>query len=153
MERIKSLKHQFVESFPEKMAPGTLYVSITYASVGHLCCCGCGREVVTPLSPTDWSLTFDGDTITLEPSIGNWNFPCRSHYWIRRNKVRWSYNWSDREVDRGREFDAKAKERYYRKQRHSDDQEVTPIEAKGDPIELRQASTFWNTVKKIFSTT
>lgn len=152
MERIKTLKHEFVESFPEKMAPGMLYVSITYASVGHLCCCGCGREVVTPLSPTDWSLTFDGDTITLEPSIGNWNFPCRSHYWIRRNRVRWSYNWSDREVDRGREFDAKAKERYYRKQWFSDEQEVTPIEAKGGPIELRQTSTFWDTVKKIFST-
>ncbi|MDH2348718.1 DUF6527 family protein [Bradyrhizobium sp. SSUT77] len=23
----------------------------------HLCCCGCGREVVTPLAPAQWRLT------------------------------------------------------------------------------------------------
>ncbi|MDH2356437.1 DUF6527 family protein [Bradyrhizobium sp. SSUT112] len=23
----------------------------------HLCCCGCGREVVTPLTPAQWRLT------------------------------------------------------------------------------------------------
>jgi hypothetical protein len=150
MERIKALKHQFVESFPEKMVPGTLYVSIQYASAGHLCCCGCGREVVTPISPTDWALTFDGDTITLEPSIGNWNFPCRSHYWIRRNKVRWSWDWSDREVDSGRQFDAKQKDRYYRKQRHEAAPEQTPVTEKGEAIERNQTA-FWTTVKKIFS--
>ena len=42
--------------------------------------------MVTPLKPTDWKLTFDGKTITLYPSIRNWNFACRSHYWIRNNR-------------------------------------------------------------------
>jgi hypothetical protein len=63
---------------------GVLYVSPGYATVTHLCCCGCGAEVVTPLSPTDWKLTFDGVAISLSPSVGNWSLPCRSHYFIDR---------------------------------------------------------------------
>jgi hypothetical protein len=51
----------------------TIYISIRFATVGHKCCCGCGREVITPLSPTDWSLTSDGETVSLHPSIGNWS--------------------------------------------------------------------------------
>ena len=53
------------------MAEGRLYVSMTLAVAGHLCCCGCKTEVFTPLSPTDWTLIYDGDTISLDPSIGN----------------------------------------------------------------------------------
>ena len=82
------LKHEFVEFVPERLVDDTLYVSISYATAAHRCCCGCGREVVTPLSPTDWQLTFDGETVSLYPSIGNWNFACRSHYWIENNGVR-----------------------------------------------------------------
>jgi hypothetical protein len=51
------------------------------------CACGCGKEVVTPLSATDWKLIFDGKTVSLDPSIGNWGFPCRSHYWVRNNRM------------------------------------------------------------------
>lgn len=84
------VKHQFVLSFPSPMEAGTLYVSMEYASCGHLCACGCGREVVTPLRPKDaWTLTFDGEAITLSPSIGSRNLPCRSHYYIRNGKVVW----------------------------------------------------------------
>ena len=32
---------------------------------------------------------FDGRTISLNPSIGNWSYPCRSHYWIKGNRVVW----------------------------------------------------------------
>jgi hypothetical protein len=46
------------------------------------CCCGCGHEVVTPFSPTDWKLTFDCVSVSLYPSIGNWSPPCRAHYFI-----------------------------------------------------------------------
>ncbi|MFC4855982.1 DUF6527 family protein [Actinophytocola glycyrrhizae] len=24
---------------------------------------------------------FNGETVSLSPSIGNWSFPCRSHYY------------------------------------------------------------------------
>ncbi|TAE87558.1 MAG: hypothetical protein EAZ82_07755 [Verrucomicrobia bacterium] len=93
---------EFVKSVPDKPVPGTLYVSMEYASVVHLCCCGCGSEIVTPLSPKDWKLTYNGETVTLHPSIGNWSFPCRSHYWIRGNRVKWSYDMTDEEVRVGR---------------------------------------------------
>jgi Family of unknown function (DUF6527) len=88
------LSHKFVEFVPEVLEKNVLYVSITYGTASHLCCCGCGREVVTPITPTGWKLTFDGETVSLNPSIGNWNFPCRSHYWISNNRVEWAENWT-----------------------------------------------------------
>ena len=53
-------------------------MSIPYATAVHLCACGCGNKVVTPFSPAEWQLTYDGDTVSLSPSIGNWQFPCKS---------------------------------------------------------------------------
>ena len=44
---------------------------------------------VTPLDPDEWQLSFDGETVSLYPSIGNYRFPCHSHYFITKNKVRW----------------------------------------------------------------
>jgi len=107
------LTHEFVEFIPEDMTEGTIYVSIPYAIVAHRCCCGCGGEVYTPLSPTDWKLIFDGHSISLHPSIGNWNFTCQSHYWIVCNAVKWDRHWSREEIDVGRAIDTLVKERYY----------------------------------------
>ena len=81
------MKHKFVENMPEKLDESVLYVSIPFETVIHLCACGCKNEVVTPLSPAEWSVTFDGETISLHPSIGNWSLDCRSHYWIRKNNI------------------------------------------------------------------
>ena len=88
--RTTRLEHAFVDHFPDPLAPGTVYVSIPFASSAHLCGCGCGHEVITPLGPTDWKLTFDGVSVSLSPSVGNWALPCRSHYWIQNNRVRWA---------------------------------------------------------------
>lgn len=57
---------------------------------------------MTPLTPADWKLTFDGETVSLYPSIGNWNFPCRSHYWLTKNRIEWAPGWEqeDRIVDK-----------------------------------------------------
>lgn len=101
MTRVSSLKPMFVEHIPERLADGHLYIAIQFGSVLHRCCCGCGIEVVTPLSPTQWRMIYDGQTVSLEPSIGNWNFPCRSHYWVRRNQVEWAPSWSRAEVEAG----------------------------------------------------
>jgi hypothetical protein len=109
----KSFKHQFVEFIPEELQEGTLYVSMRFATVAHLCACGCRTKVVTPLKPTDWKLTFDGKTITLDPSIGNWSFPCRSHYWIRNSGVQLAAQWSPEKIAAGRAQDRLAKERYF----------------------------------------
>lgn len=110
--RIEALTHEFVESAPTKLEEGKLYVSIPFATVLHKCCCGCGNEVVTPLSPTDWRVTFDGETISLHPSMGNWGLQCQSHYWIEQNKVRWAGRWSQEEIEAGRGADRLAKKTY-----------------------------------------
>jgi hypothetical protein len=107
------LRHEFVEFIPEALKEGVLYVSIAYATIAHKCCCGCGHEVVTPLTPTDWKLIFDGESVSLDPSIGNWSFPCQSHYWIRRNRVQWAERWSRERVEAGRSQDTDAKSRHF----------------------------------------
>ena|SRR5438270_268614 len=107
------LTHEFVRAIPEELRDRTVYVSIEFGTVAHKCSCGCGNEVVTPLTPTDWKLIFDGETVSLDPSVGSWNLPCQSHYWIQRNRVHWSPRWSRAQIDAGRKADACAKARYY----------------------------------------
>ena len=107
------LVHEFVEYIPEELKEGTLYISKKYGTAVHKCCCGCGREVVTPLSTTGWELIFEGTSVSLYPSIGNWNLPCQSHYFIRKNKVVWAPQWSKEEIATGRLREALAKQRYY----------------------------------------
>jgi len=110
MSRNDVLKYEFVRLIPDVLQPGTIYVSTDYSSAAHLCCCGCGYEVVTPLSPTDWNITFDGESVSFHPSVGNWGFPCQSHYWIRHNRVEWAGRWTTEQIKAGRERDSRAKD-------------------------------------------
>lgn len=107
------LEHDFVEFIPKELEDGKLYISIRFKTAAHLCACGCGIKTFTPLSPTDWKLTFDGKTVSLHPSIGNWAFPCRSHYWITKSKIEWSTQWSNEEIKQGRELNRLRKKDYY----------------------------------------
>lgn len=108
---------RFVEFMPGVLDEGVLYVSMAYATASHRCFCGCAMKVVTPLSPTDWRLTFNGDSVSLDPSIGNWSYPCRSHYILRDNKVIWARAMSDGQIRAVRESDARSKARYYEQRR------------------------------------
>ncbi|WP_432432138.1 DUF6527 family protein [Candidatus Accumulibacter phosphatis] len=65
-------------------------------------------EVVTPLSPAKWQLSDHWATVSLHPSIGNWSFPCRSHYWISHGKIRWAGAMSDQQIKRVRANDHRA---------------------------------------------
>ena len=112
---MKTIQHKFVEFIPDAIEEGILYISIEYCTAIHKCVCGCGNEVVTPLSPTDWEISFNGKTVSLSPSIGNWNFDCKSHYWITKNKVRFARHWSDWEIKAGRKEDGENKAKYFRK--------------------------------------
>lgn len=94
MNRISQIQPKFVEYIPEYLDSGVLYISRRYSTASHLCCCGCGLEVVTPLNPAKWRLAERGGTVSLAPSIGNWSFPCKSHYWIAGNKVCWASSMS-----------------------------------------------------------
>lgn len=110
--RATHVEHEFVELIPDELPEATIFISIPYATAAHLCLCGCGQRVITPLSPTDWHLVFDGDSVSLAPSIGNWSFECQSHYWIKRNRVDWSTRWSQARIDAGRARDRHAKQKH-----------------------------------------
>jgi len=107
--KLTSVKHEFVEFIPSKLDEGVLYISIPYATAVHLCAEGCGNKVVTPISPTDWQLTFDGVSISLAPSIGNWQFPCRSHYWVKNDHIEWADGLNAEEIEAARQRDLEKK--------------------------------------------
>ncbi len=90
LNRVTHLEPVFVDHFPERLESGRLYISTSFNTTAHLCACGCGHEIIAPLSPAQWRLTWDGQHITLYPSIGNWNIPCQSHYWICNGRIRWA---------------------------------------------------------------
>jgi len=100
MEKNRNFKLEFVHYMPKELNQGVLYISMEYSLVMHLCACGCGEKVATPLSPDDWKLLFDGETISLHPSIGNWDFPCESHYWIKKSKIIYAERWNEKEIQR-----------------------------------------------------
>src|SRR6478735_973968 len=112
---METIQHKFVEFIPEVVQEGVLYISVEYCTAIHKCVCGCGNEVITPLSPTDWSLWFDGKNVSLSPSIGNWSFECKSHYFIKKNKIIFARQWEDGEIEANREKDVKKKEKFFRK--------------------------------------
>ncbi len=98
-----SLAHAFVDTIPDLLDDGVLYVSIEFRTTMHVCACGCGNPVVLPLRPTAWSLAYDGETVSMRPSVGNWSFPCQSHYWIRDGNVVWARQWSAAQIKAGRQ--------------------------------------------------
>jgi hypothetical protein len=104
---------RFVEYIPEQLEQGVIYIAPEFGAVLHLCLDGCGERISTPLSPAQWALTFDGETISLWPSIGNWDLPCRSHYIIRKSRVIWSDKWSDEAIKAGARHDRSAAERHF----------------------------------------
>lgn len=108
-----TIKPQFVEFIPETLEDGVLYISQKYRTATHRCCCGCGEEVVTPLGPTDWALQVVGRAATLHPSIGNWSFACRSHYWIRSGRVIWAGPMSKQQIEYGRARDQRMRDSYF----------------------------------------
>ncbi|WP_205943686.1 DUF6527 family protein [Pedobacter cryophilus] len=111
---MKTLKPNFVEFIPDVIGDDTLYISMKYKTVRHKCVCGCGNIVITPITPNDWWLKYNGAGVTLKPSIGNWGFSCRSHYWIINSAVIWAEEWSDKEVKIKREKDFNRKKTYYK---------------------------------------
>lgn len=90
MEKLRTIEHRFVDIIPDELEHGVLYISTAYATAMHKCACGCGQRVVTPIRPAGWTLLWDGRSATLDPSIGNWSLPCRSHYFVRQGRIVWA---------------------------------------------------------------
>jgi hypothetical protein len=148
MTRINHIEPVFVEEIPRELAPGALYVSMIYATAVHLCCCGCGSEVVTSLHPTRWRISYDGVDLTLRPSVGNWSLSCRSHYLITNNKVQWTRTWSKEEIEAVRAYDQADIRRYFKPEAPSiakprGEAERPPVDA-GSSLLARLRRRLWH---------
>lgn len=141
------IKFAFVDVVPDTIEPQTLYVSIKYRTAIHLCCCGCGGEVVTPLDPKEWKLIYDGESVSLSPSIGNWSTTCKSHYWITNNTVRWSNHWTADQIAINRNVDRSTKMQYFNSKENK-------TESIGNPPlgseSMKENITPWNKLKSLF---
>lgn len=109
---------------PKELQAGILYYAEEYGAAAHLCACGCGSKIRTPIDEMEWSLEEDTDGPSLYPSIGNWQKPCRSHYIINQGEVIWCEQWTDEEVKQGRHFCherrlAHLSRKYSKKKRHA----------------------------------
>lgn len=143
MLKDQQLEPVFVRSLPETLIQGCLYVSMEFATIAHLCCCGCGEEVITPLSPTDWRLEFNGIDISLSPSVGSWSLDCRSHYIIRKSRVIQAGSWSADQIKRGRLQDKVAKSQFY------NEPKIAPAADSVPSQEATQASESLGSVAKL----
>lgn len=91
----QKINYLFVTEIPalSSMKPNTIYIDIEHNVCSHLCPCGCNEEIITPLSRNHgWTLTYDGDSISLSPSIGNGAYKCKSHYFIKNSEIVWCPN-------------------------------------------------------------
>jgi len=102
-----------VHYMPNILGPGVLYVSDAFGTAAHLCACGCGAKVRTPLGPTDWKIEETPYGPSLFPSIGNWQQQCQSHYWIHRGQVLWAEQWSPEQIAGGRRREEARRRAYY----------------------------------------
>jgi hypothetical protein len=108
-----------VEFMPSALEPHILYVSKKYRTAAHLCACGCGSKVRTPLGPVDWSFTDETGGPTLSPSVGNWQLPCKSHYVLSSGRILWSDEWSNSQVVAGRKREYQNRLRHFARIRPS----------------------------------
>jgi hypothetical protein len=114
-----NFKLQKVKYMPAQLEPGILYVSDEFEIAVHLCACGCGEKIRTPLGPTEWKVSVEKRRAgpSVWPSIGNWQLPCHSHYIIRRGNVIWCNQWTPEEITAGRHAEEERRARYYESRR------------------------------------
>lgn len=98
---------------PKTLEPGILYVSVEFGAAVHLCACGCGSKVSTPLVVAEWELSETPKGPTLRPSIGNWQLPCKSHYWITEGSIVWAASWSEVRIAENRLLTEQRRQAHY----------------------------------------
>ena len=76
----------FVDFIPNELEEKKVYISEEYKVSVHSCLCGCGEKTVLPLGKDGWNLIkHDSGKVSFTPSIGNYQFACKSHYIITKN--------------------------------------------------------------------
>jgi hypothetical protein len=113
MEKLSRIELVRVQYIPRTLESGVLYVAEEFGAAVHSCACGCGSKVSTPLEPTEWALEETASGPTLTPSVGNWQLPCRSHYWIRGGEIIWSGTWTPEQVAIGRKAEEQRRREYH----------------------------------------
>ena len=113
MQKLTKIKVEHVRHMPKVLEHGVLYVSREFGTAAHLCACGCGAKVRTPLAPTEWLLKEGRGGPSLWPSIGNWQKPCQSHYVIQNGKIRWAEKWDKNQIVAGRQIEDKRRKEYF----------------------------------------
>lgn len=73
---------------------GVIYVVDGTPYVEYNCPCGCGGVVMLPTKNNQrdyegWGFWEQDGKVTLSPSVFSTGFPCKSHYFIRANRVEW----------------------------------------------------------------
>ena len=90
--RLQTITPEFVEFIPTEGTDfilGIVYISMKYGMVVYRCPCGCGGLSEFMLDPIRFRLEYDGTKVSFYPSIGIPYLECRSHYWIRDNRIEW----------------------------------------------------------------
>ncbi len=111
--KLSNLTLQRVEYMPKQLEPGILYVSEQFSTAAHLCACGCGEKIRTPLGPTEWSVKETPGGPSVWPSVGNWQKPCQSHYVIQNGKIIWYDQWSAAQIAAGRRGEQERRKAHY----------------------------------------
>jgi hypothetical protein len=125
-----------VRLMPRQLEPGLLYVSEEFEVAGHLCACGCGNKVITPLGPAEWTFRDEEGGPTLTPSIGSWQLPCQSHYWITAGAIRWASKWTPAQIESGRRAEEERRRAYFDSRK---------------PRKIGWLRAVWNWLKSLFS--
>ena len=143
----------FVEFIPDQLESGKLYISEKHGTAIHKCCCGCGEEVVTPLTPVDWRIIKGREGISLFPSIGNWNYQCKSHYIIRDNQIIWANQMTDAQIKKIQQRDFNDKQRYIKHLNaiHEENNEQTYHEATFTQYIAKFTKRVWLFTKNLFN--
>ena len=113
MQRLTKIELVRVHYIPKTLEPGLLYVSEEFGAAVHLCACGCGAKVSTPLGLTEWELEETATGPSLWPSVGNWQLPCKSHYVISSGIIIWCGKWTSAQIAAGRGAEEKRRRAYY----------------------------------------
>lgn len=96
LTEFKEVRHVAEPNYPGDPAleDGVLYVVDDSPYVQYNCPCGCGNIVMLPTLKHQegyhgWGFVEQAGEVTLSPSVYSTGLPCRSHYFIRSNRIEW----------------------------------------------------------------
>lgn len=130
------LKLERVHYMPGQLEPGILYVSEEFQVAGHLCPCGCGNKVITPLGIPGWTFEERNEVASLDPSIDSYQLPCESHYFITRGEIQWCAKTTPAQRAMARQGEEQRRQEYER--------------SLEEGRRWRRLKTLWNWIRSLF---